>query len=265
MQNEIKSIGSFLETDNDGFIVNTTSSEKIQAAWIPAVEMVKEAYQKHIGEYLHSVYIRGSVAKGQAMDNISDIDTFAAVTVPYDDIDMSWSKDFVEEVKKRFPFVTGVELGIVPLDEIQESKGDRIMIKTQSICVYGSSLADTLPPLRPGVDTAQHFEGIGREIDRTKQWLQGDHADEEIERKCTWIMKRIIRSGFELVMERSQKYTRDLYPCYEEFSKYYPEKKEEMYRVLQLAVSPTFDKEIILNTLDSLGGWLVKEIAIVFK
>ncbi|HEY0980295.1 MAG TPA: nucleotidyltransferase [Candidatus Paceibacterota bacterium] len=265
MKNEVQAIGSFLQTDTDGFIVNTTSPEKIQAAWMPAVEMVKDAYQKHLGEHLHSVYIRGSVAKGQAINNISDIDSFAVVTVSYDDVDIQWSKDFVEKVKKQFPFIVGVEIGVVPLEEIPDSKGDRIMIKTQSICVYGNNLFSTLPALKPGVDTAQHFEGIEREINKTKEWLQEERSEEEIKRRCTWIMKRIIRSGFELVMERSQKYTRDLYPCYEEFSKYYPEKKEEMYKALELAVNPTSDKNTIVDTLENLGSWLVKEIDTVFK
>lgn len=265
MKNEIKPTGSFLETDTDGFIVNTTSPEKIQVAWMPAVEMVKEAYQKQIGEHLHSVYIRGSVAKGQAIDNISDIDSFAVVTLPYDEVDMSWSKGLVEEVKKQFPFVVGVEIGIVPLEEIQDSKGDQIMIKTQSICVFGNNLSDTLQALKPGLDTAQHFEGIAEEITKTKEWLEKERTAEEIKRKCTWIMKRIIRSGFELVMERSQKYTRDLYPCYDEFSKYYPDKKEEMYRSLELAINPISDKNIILDILDNFGGWLVNEVDSVFK
>lgn len=263
--NKIKPIGSFFQTDVDGFIVNTTSPEKIQSAWLPAVEMVRDAYKKHFGERLHSVYIRGSVAKGEAIDNISDIDSFAVVTLSHDDIETSWSKDFVREIIEQFPFVVGVETGAIPLEELKGHKGDRIMIKTQSICVYGENLADTLPPLKPGIDTAQHIKGIEREINKTKEWLQEERTNEEVERHCTWIMKRIIRSGFELVMERSQKYTRDLYPCYEGFSGYYPEKKEEMYEVLELAIEPTSDKKEIIAILDNLGNWLVKEVKIIFK
>jgi len=261
----VKPIGSFLQTDADGFIVNTTSPEKIQRAWLPAVEMVKDAYKQHFGEHLHSVYVRGSVVKGEAIDNISDIDSFAVVTLSYDNIDTSWSKDFVKELIGQFPFIVGVEIGAIPLEELKDHKGDRIMIKTQSICVYGENLADTLPPLKPGIETAQHIKGIEREINKTKEWLQEDRTDEEIKRRCTWIMKRIIRSGFELVMERSQKYTRDLYPCYEGFAEYYPEKKEEMYEVLRLAIEPTSDKKEILMVLDNLGAWLVGEISRVFK
>lgn len=264
-QLEIKPIGSFLQTDADGFIVNTTSPEKMQSAWLPAVEMVKDVYQKHYGENLHSVYIRGSVAKGEAIDNISDIDSFAVVTVPYDDIDTSWVKDFSKELIKQFQFITGIEIGVIPFEELKDHKATQIMIKTQSICMYGEDLADTLPPLKPGIDAAQHIKDIEREINKTEEWLQENRTDEEIQQRCTWIMKRIIRSGFELVMERSQKYTRDLYPCYEGFSEYYPAKKEEMYEALKLAIEPTSDKKEFISILDNLGNWLVHEIKTVFK
>lgn len=260
MKDKVKPIGSFLQTDADGFIVNTTSPEKIQSAWLPAVEMVRDAYKQHFGEHLHSVYIRGSVAKGEAIDNISDIDSFAVVTLPHDDIDTSWSKDLEEEITKKLPFVVGVEIGAIPLEELIDHRGDQVMIKTQSICIYGKNLADELPPLKPGMDTAQHIRGIEREIDKTKEWLQEEHTDEEVKRRCTWIMKRIVRSGFELVMERSHTYTRDLYPCYVGFSEYYPEKKEEMYKALKLAIDPISDKKNILVVLDNLGPWLVDEI-----
>jgi uncharacterized protein len=257
---EIKPIGSFLETDSDGFIVNTTSIKNIQPNWMPAVQMIKDAYLKNLGEHLHSVYIRGSVAKGKAIENISDIDSFAVVNLLYNDIDSSWTKDFAERLIKDFPFITGVEMGIIPFDEIKNSKGDQIMIKTQSICIHGKNLANMFPSMKPGIETAQHFQGIAQEIDKTKEWLQKEHTDEEICRRCTWIMKRILRCGFELIMERSQKYTRDLYLCYEEFSKYYPDKESQMREVLDLAINPVADKNQIKSVLDSLVHWLVSEI-----
>ena len=109
------------------------------------------------------------------------------------------------------------------------------------------------------------MRGIEREIDRTREWLQNNHTDEDIEQKCTWIMKRLLRSGFELVMERSQKYTRDLYPCYEGFAEYYPKKKAEMYEVLELAISPTSSVDRINKVLNGIGMWMVEEIKNVFK
>jgi hypothetical protein len=60
-------------------------------------------------------------------------------------------------------------------------------------------------------------------------------------------------------MERDQTYTQDLYPSYEIFSEYYPEKQEEMRQVLELAVNFADDREKILEMIDGIGQWVVDE------
>lgn len=262
---KVEPIGSYLPTDAEGFIVNPTSLEKVQPKWLPVIERVKDAYREHFGECLHSVYIRGSVAKGGAIDNVSDLDSFAVVALPHDQIDLTWSQDFDKQVMSEYSFVRGVEIAVIPLDELDSHRADKIMIKTQSICVYGLNLADDIPPLKPGKETAQHVKGIAREVAKTREWLDEEHAEDEIRRRCAWIMKRLLRAGFELVMERSGKYTRDLYPCYEGFSEYYPEKRDEMYRVLELAINPTSDTGEIRQTLGGLGTWIGFETERVFE
>ena len=77
-------------------------------------------------------------------------------------------------------------------------------------------------------------------------------------------MKRILRTGFELVMGREQKYTRDLYPCYESFIKYYPQKKDDMYKTLELAINPIDDSKIIGYILKDWLFFMSKEIEKIF-
>ncbi len=256
---EAKDIGSFLEIDSDGFIINPASLEKIQAKWLVPLEEVKNEYISHFGEALHSLYLRGSVPKGEAIDGLSDIDTFAVVDLNDDQIDVSWFRELNQRICEKYPFVEGVEVIGIPLRKIEEFPGDKIMIKTQSVCLYGTNLADTIPPYKPGFEAVQHTQGIAKEITNTIAWLEEDNGEKKVARKCAWIMKRIIRSGCELVMERSGKYTRDLYPCYKVFSEFYPEKKEEMYAALNLSISPTHDKQKILHILTNLGDWISKE------
>lgn len=194
------------------------------------------------------------------MDNLSDIDTFAIVDLNEEGVDVTWWRELNHRIRERYPFVEGVEVVAIPLKKIDQFPGDKIMIKTQSICLYGTDLSETISPYKPGLDTVQHAQGISKEITNTIAWLQEDKSEEKVKNKCAWIMKRIIRSGCELVMERSGKYTRDLYPCYEVFSDFYPEKKDEMYEVLNLSISPTSDNQIILRVLTVLGTWLTVEV-----
>ena len=78
---------------------------------------------------------------------------------------------------------------------------------------------------------------------------------------CGWIMRRIVRTGLELIGEDARVFTRDLYPCYEHFARYYPARAAEMYRALELAVFPTSDAKVISDLLNDLGIWLCSEIA----
>ncbi len=72
-------------------------------------------------------------------------------------------------------------------------------------------------------------------------------------------MKRTVRIGFELVMEKEQCFTLDLYPCYEMFSKHYPEKSKEMMEALKLAVFPTADMNHMWEVIHSLNDFLILE------
>jgi len=44
--------------------------------------------------------------------------------------------------------------------------------------------------------------------------------------------RRIVRSGFEVTMDRRNRFARDLYLCFEQFSEFYPDHSERMFRVL---------------------------------
>jgi hypothetical protein len=133
------------------------------------------------------------------------------------------------------------------------------MVKTQSLCLYGTNLADAIPPYKVGFETTQHIQNIATKVEDMLSWFQEDKTDEKVLKKCGWIMKQLLRSASELVMERSGKYTRDLYPCYEIFSQYYPQKKDEMYKVLELAIYPTKDKQVILEVVSGIGKWIANE------
>jgi len=262
---EIQKTGDFLRTDKQGHIVNTARVDLIPEKWKPAVDAIVQKAKEQYGDDLHSVYLRGSVAKGKVVENVSDIDTYIIVDLPNEEIDRSWATPFKKELIKKYPFVSDVELIITPLAGLENRKGQKIMIQTQSVCLYGTDLAAQLSPIKPGTGSVQHAQHIERDIHKTKEELQKDLEDGEIRKECTWIMKRILRTGCELVMERSGKYTRDLYPCYEVFAEYYPEKEKEMWRVLELAINPVAEKEEIQNALSGIGAWISKEVAHIFR
>jgi len=255
LDTEIKKRGSFFETDEEGFVVNPTSSEKIQEQWRPAINDIVQWYKRHFQKNLQNVYIRGSVAKGRAVRGVSDIDTLAFVDLSREEIDKRLKNNSGRGILEKYPFVTDIELVVLPTEESKSQNS--IILLNQSLCVYGEPL--DVPKLKPGKEMVIHAPNIKNRIKKWKNFMKKEHTQDEMRDMCVWLMKGLLRSGCEIVMERSGKYTRDLYPCYEVFSEYYPAKEEKMKEALKLAINPTTNKGKVDEIMEDLGGWLQNE------
>ncbi len=251
---EIKKIGSFLETDENGFLINPAAVEKIQPEYEAVIASVVDLYKQRFGESLRSVYIRGSVAKGQAIEGVSDIDAFAFVDLSEEKMNQR-EQVGDKELLEKYPFITKTELVAEPI--VNSNNHGNIIVLNQAICVYGEPIET--PKIKPGKDAMLHLQHMDETVRKAQSFFEADRSEERVKSKCVGLMKRLVRSGCELVMERSGKYTRDLYPSYEIFAKYYPEKSEEMLKALELALNPTADKEKIKLILSNLGNWLSDE------
>jgi len=251
---EIKITGSYFQIDNEGYLINPTSKDKLQNKWKPIVDDIIEGYKKSYGSFLKSVHIRGSVAKGEAVEDISDVDSFAYVDLPTEEISHEWKDSFIKEIVRKYPFSNGVELLVLPSENT--SKNMKVLLN-QSLLVYGEP--QEVQKMKIDKELAIHAVDIEGRINRTRKVLEETEEKQELEDHCVWAMKGLVRIGLEIWLEKSNKYSRDLYRCYEVFSEYYPEKEPQMKEVLILALNPTSDKKVIKRVIEDFGGWLSEE------
>lgn len=250
----IRETGSYFDTDSEGYLVNPASIEKIQPDWKPVMEDIVERYKLQFGDRLAAVYVRGSVARGEAIAGVSDIDTFAFVNLPEESIPKGWATGFEEELKEKYPFLQGAELNVDPIAAAQD---DALMVG-QSVCVYGTAIE--VPRVRVDAELAlRSLRGVPARLDQFAEWLTQDDSEEEVRNGCTWFMKFLLRAGFALTIPKAGLYTRDLYRCYETFAKYYPEQEPQMKEVLRLALNPTSAKEKLKELYATFGQWMRNE------
>lgn len=264
---KIAKIGSVLGVDEQGFIIREANIDKIVEPWRSLVDEIVTTYLNHWSDQVHSIYIRGSVAVGQAIPLISDVDSFAVVSGNYKNCDRTWFKTFNQKIKQKYPFCKGVELSPISGDRLQDFDdygygGLRMLIVTQAACVYGQDISPKLPKFKANIDAVSHAFDLQEDIYKVSFDLL--FKTTYVHKLCRWIMKRIIRSGFEIVMERQQCYTRDLYPCYEFFSQNYPHHQQQMYQALNWAINPIDDPKIIVDFLEIFGICLIEEIDKVY-
>ncbi|WHY72040.1 nucleotidyltransferase [Fictibacillus enclensis] len=260
---DIKNIGRFCLTNDNGYIINDSNLEKVKPEFYKVIEEVVENYQKHLGSDLHSVYVRGSVPRGLGIYGVSDLDTIAITNRETNDMDLKWVDKAENDLNRKYDCIKGVEFSFYSIEDMIETNNFSIipfMIKTHSVCVYGEDIRGKLPNYKADKTLGnQHLVNLKNQIKQAKEDVAGNDDKEDILDCCAWIMKIIVRAGLALVIEKEKKYTRDLYPAYEIFSTYYPEKESEMKQAVKYAINPTENGNAIIVFLDDMGTWMINE------
>ena len=263
---EIKRIGNYTRVDHRGYLINNCDLQKNHHHWLLTIEAVRDIYLQTWQNDIHSIYLRGSIAKGIAIDNVSDIDSFAILQpgklkskgiLERSQVE-AWAIDSEAKLQAKFPFIAGLEVGLVPFESIRDrSNIYNFIIKVQRVCIYGDDLASKIDPYKIDHQIAFQTKYIHFHLE---QFLSEYPNETEEEKKLwlNWLMRRYLRLGMEFVMQTEQLYTRDLYLCYESFAKHYPQQAEQMYSALKLAIAPQASKDSLTFVRD-FGYWLVSE------
>ena len=263
MSLELLNIGRLWPIDADGWIVNDAGPDQIAAPYRVAVAAAVCAYREQLGAALHSVYVRGTVPRGQAVPGVSDLDCFAVALGDPAELGDGWLKPVSAQLAAAHPIVSDVQLEIWPYAELLVT--DRFselcfLLKTQSACVWGQDLAPRLPRFKPDAIVANNdISQIQPDIAEAIAALQADASAHNVLYWCRRIMKNMLRTGFSLVMLDERQFTRDLKLCYDYFAKRYPAQAIEMRRVLELAIQPSADCNCVLAVLNTFGSWLIVE------
>jgi uncharacterized protein len=255
---KILKLGNLLRVNKDGFLLSDLKRNAIQLKWGKAVKKAVLILKKQIPG-IHSVYVRGSVATGRAIDYVSDVD-FLVVT-------QKQTRDAYKHrvfcdlaiLARQFPFITRFDVGYYTAKDIVNIK-ERVLVKLRSVCVYGKDISHKIPTLKPGRDICVTLLGLEKEIQQTLSEIEeGYYTKDNTKAMCTWMMKRLVRGGLELVSKRDGVFTRDLYLCYENFSAHYPKYKKYSYQALGLAIYPEDSIPKIKKVIKTFGGFLIKE------
>lgn len=245
--------------NKDGYLCMPDSQIAIQKEYKPILEEIVVFFKQLNDENIHSIYLRGSLVNGLGIKNISDVDLFIIILKPLSEINLKKISEYFYNLNKKYPFVSKFDLGYFLLNKIFSAK-ENVLIKLNGVCIYGEDIKNKISDPRPGKDITISLSLLERELYKTKKEIESGFYNElNTPAMCLWIMKRIVRSGLEMVSEREGCFTRDLSACLDKFSKYYPDKKENLNKAFLLAIKPTKDLNLIKNIFQDIGNWLICE------
>lgn len=258
-------IGRFLPLDENGRLVSDCTSI-IATPWNSVVDVFRQHAVEFLGDYMHSLYIRGSVARGLAISGLSDLDAFAVII---GEIDKSARKEWLLETGTKmefeFPFCVGIDVDFLDHDLLlNSSRGAdfRFLIKTQSTCIAGKDLRPRLGSFAPDLAVAFGCRCLKQDSSDFHRIFLEEVDSSEREMQCEWMMRKLLRAAGEIAMLKLGRYSRDLFLCWESFSEVYPFFSDEMQNVLHLAVNPSSDLTPVANLVHRVTEILQKEFDI---
>lgn len=255
--------------DKNGFVINNASVKKIQPYYRNILKKINKIYKNRLGDNLLSVYIRGSVSVGRATSYISDLDSVAIIKNNLDRDHLLWVIEETKKLEKKYPKAGLVELTVVPLEELLQSKkykNLRVYLKTQSVCLLGKDILPKLPKIKPGKKLALILYGnISEEIQNLKDIFSRKIVDCEylfqkrsIKFWCDGMTRLLLRGGLGLVMFKKPVYSQDLKTCFNVFVDEYPEYNKEAEQLLKWVVNPIDDEEKLLKFLNNFSPKFLK-------
>lgn len=246
---KIKEVGSFLYPNEDGFL--EPNFPEIQPEWKEIVDKTIDFYRADLRDKIHSIYVRGSVAKGLAVKNVSDVDTYCVMKDDNFKPDPSKANAFNAKIVEEYPFCLQVELMAMSKEFILNHNKFPMIIKTQARCVYGENLADEIDGVKLE-DMYHYLPNFKINLkDRLPKYLEQDKGNSDrLKSCCSWLMKTILRASYELIMVEERRWTNDLYLCHSTVAKRFPEMEEFTYEALNLALNP-IENELEMTSIAS--------------
>ncbi|MER6299068.1 nucleotidyltransferase [Kitasatospora sp. NPDC001539] len=250
--------------DQDGYIAREGSLERVSAAFAPVVDTARERIAAAFDPArLHSAYLYGSVPRGTAVPGVSDLDLLLALHHEPTAADRAEADALEAGLDATFPQVDGVGVLLFSTGTLlSDLERHDLGWFVACLCtpLLGPDLAGRLPRYRPGSLLARETNGdLALALPGWRDRLAAAGSDAELRLLGRAVSRRLVRTGFTLVMPRWGGWTSDLAASAEVFAGYYPGRAAQMRLAAAIARTPTTDRAALAALVDDLGPWLAAE------
>ncbi|MDX3852103.1 nucleotidyltransferase [Streptomyces sp. AK02-01A] len=254
--------------DQDGTIAREGALDRVPAAFTSVVDAARTRISKAFDRArLHSAYIYGSIPRGTAAPGVSDLDLQLALHSEPTEADRADAKAIETALDHAFPQIDGVGILLTStralLSDLERHDAG-FFVACLCTPLLGPDLAERLPRYRPTTLLARETNGdLALALQRWHTRVAEAATDAERQTLSRGVGRRIVRTGFTLIMSRWGGWTSDLNESAELFGCYYPERVEQMRIAATVGRTPSADPAVLSTLIDDLGPWLAAEYTAV--
>ncbi|MGA5820122.1 nucleotidyltransferase [Kitasatospora sp. NPDC094028] len=254
--------------DQDGYIAREGSLDRVAAEFAPVVEAARARIAAAFGpDRLHSAYLYGSIPRGTAIPGVSDLDVLLALHHEPTAADRADAGAVEAALDAGFDRIDGVGVLLASTGTLlSELERHDLGWFVACLCtpLLGPDLAAGLPRYRPSALLARETNGdLGLALPGWRERLAAAGSDGELRTLGRGVSRRVVRTGFTLVMPRWGGWTSDLAASAEAFAGYYPERADQMRLAAVVARTPTTDRAVLAALVEDLAPWLAAEYTAV--
>lgn len=254
-------IGTILRFDSDGYILRPATSPSIAEPWKTVVEQSMEIIIKCLKSEIISIYLRGSVARNTAMLYTSDIDLIVIVRKNICEKKRIALEAALHELSSAKPFVTDIEVELYSKRSLLTSNihnSTRFVLQNLSKLIFGQEILSTISRQHRSSVPLMSLPSLPSILSHTSDILRHHLSVDEKRTICRWVMKHLVRSGYELDLHAAPYYSRDLFPCAKLFVKRHRRWDVEMWQAVKLVVRPSSNLKVINNSIETLGESILR-------
>lgn len=179
--------------------------------------IIQQAHQ-HFGDKLLSVYVLGSVGRGQAQPGHSDLDLELVLADTPSAPDKTWRDQYSQALQQAHPRFCKIDLGLTPNTELQAPENQRLrfIFATDGLCLWGPDIRPATETWAPGPELAwmlnNHYRWARSETFRAfatptpAEQMDAQHIPDYVR----WYAKQLLRLGLGLAMCQQPVYARQI-------------------------------------------------------
>ena len=250
---------------DDGTIMTGAASDRIPPVYAALVDDAVEALSAELGDALHSIYLYGSVATGQARPPGSDLDLIVVLEHLMPEVVGAAAAELSSRHRQ---LVREVGIGSVDVATLsrrdQTGHAERCFLKHYAVHLAGPDLRLAYPPCRPTAQLAVGFNGnLSAVLAERRRQLASEDDERERAELAARACRKILMAAATLLSVRDGNWSTDRSEAVELVRRHAPDLGGLADEALRWCDStPLADTNGALEIIDRLGGWLTNEYGV---
>ncbi|EOG5456119.1 nucleotidyltransferase domain-containing protein [Cronobacter turicensis] len=249
---------SLTMTDADGFI-RVVPDAALQPDFREVVDTVINMLVRELGEALHSGYLYGSVARGEAVKGVSDLDLCLILTRAATDAETTRLAAIKKQAAADYPVISKIDVDIGTVAEVLSA--DNLYswgywLKHHCRCIYGDDLSSRFERFRPSRAIAEAVNGdVARVINDAIKMLANapdEHSRRQIQRAAS---RKLLRATNLLRADDDTDWPDTLEEYQAKFAAKYPLKAAEINYFLRESREPADAPDAFMEAVQRFMDW----------